>query len=165
MNNREIQQFWYIKNIISSFFFFFLSLPKMYGWVRVRERESKMTQIYTQRSRRYRSSVKPLRLSALRVEISLVIWYSGRPRKFSRLYHLQPATYSLHVDTPPSSAPPTQILVVIPLVHVITLLSRTLPSRTPPTQFTQHFRQNTYVLFTLGTRCISCFCSYCPTTF
>ena len=52
--------------------------------------------------------------------------------------HLQPAAYTMHVITVPSSV--------------------------PPMQFTQRFRQNT-CLFTLWTRCISCFRSQCSTFF
>ena len=53
--------------------------------------------------------------------------------------HLQPAAYTMHVIM--------------------------LSSSMPPTQFTQHFCWNTCILFTLGTMCISCFCSQSLTFF
>ena len=68
----------------------------------------------------------PLR-SAFRVDISLVIKYSGRPRKFSWSYLLQPATYTLQIDMPPSSMLPTRCT----WTRVVLLAW----------QFTRHFRR------------------------
>ena len=65
----------------------------------------------------------------------LVIQQSEYPHNFSWLPLIQPVTYVLHVDTPPFSI--------------------------PPTLFMQHFYEGpTYVLFTLGNTCTSCYATH-----
>ena len=85
--------------------FFSFNYPKCTDVLR---EEYKTAERQTRRGRRYWSSMNRFPLcSPFQGESSLVI-YSGWPHKFSRGHLFQPAAYTLHVDTPPSSIKPTQ---------------------------------------------------------
>ena len=86
---------------------------------RERERESRRRLCCAHRHGQFRSSVKPLSLSAIRVEIYLVIENSQHPHKFSWSHILQTESFLLYVPgtfpvifvhnvQPSSSLPPTK---------------------------------------------------------
>ena len=83
----------------------------------------------------------------------LVIWYPRSPRKFSWSPLLFPVAYTLYMDRPPSSMPPTQCTRSSLLLACLPRNLRGISA------------ENTWDLLTSGTRCISCYlCSQCPTS-
>ena len=106
----------------------------MNRWVEYRG--SKTAELHTQ-GQRYKSSVNLLFF------------------KFSWSYLPQPAAYILHVDMPLTSTCHPQKFSWSHLEPVAYAMHVTmLPSSMPPAQFST---KNTCILFTLGTRCISCY--------
>ena len=96
-----------------------------------------MAKLHTLKNQWYRSSVNWFPLH------SLVIYYSECPCKFLMSNIFQPAAYTLHMDTHPSSMPPTHYMwsCFFLVYHPYNL--RGIPTR------------DTYVLFNSVTRCIS----------